>query len=277
MNQLQSAVKAEIFKPIFMNFPVLDRFGSFLSNRINARRLVRRFSEELEQRLLTSYKGVTCSSDSKKLGERLIAARNDGALNSKQFRDNLNAAFVAGQENPQLLLISTLYLLAKHPDVQDRLRDEVEAYDVEHPSHDELQNLPFLTSIIFESLRMFPPISQLINRKVSEPVMLGSEIYVPKDTYIGYNCYSTNRDPKAWGPTANAFQPERWGCSNQEILSRYRKSKARAEFISFHGGKRACLGEKLALLEMRISLFVLVKNFSWSLDPEWPDRKTPSL
>lgn len=115
MNQLQSAVKAEIFKPIFMNFPVLDRFGSFISSRINARRLVRRFSEELEQRLLTSYRGVTCSSDSKKLGERLIAAKDDGALNSKQFRDNLNAAFVAGQENPQLLLISTLYLLAKHP------------------------------------------------------------------------------------------------------------------------------------------------------------------
>lgn len=160
-------------------------------------------------------------------------------------------------------------------EVQDRLRDEVEACEVEHPSHDELQNLPFLTSIIFESLRMFPPISQLINRKVSEPVMLGSEIYVPKDTYIGYNCYSTNRDPKAWGPSANAFQPERWGRSNQEILSRYRRSKARAEFISFHGGKRACLGEKLALLEMRVSLFVLVKKFSWSLDPEWPDRKTP--
>lgn len=98
-----------------MNFPVLDRFGAFISSRIKARELVQRFSQELEHRLLMSYRGIACSLASDRLGNRLIAARNNGAFTAKQFRDNLNATFVAGQENPQLLLISTLYLLAKFP------------------------------------------------------------------------------------------------------------------------------------------------------------------
>lgn len=159
--------------------------------------------------------------------------------------------------------------------MQERLRREVEGCVAGDPSHEAFQDMPYLTSVIFESLRMFPPISQLINRRISRPVILGDGIYIPEGTYLGYNCYSTNRDPNVWGRSADAFQPERWGSTNEEIISRYRRSKARAEFISFHGGKRACLGEKFALLEMRVSLFVLVKQFSWALDPEWPDRKTP--
>jgi unspecific monooxygenase len=97
-----------------MNFPVLDKFGSLIPCRVRARNTVKWFSAELE-------KCVTQGQDDQEfpksgdLGTRLIAARDHGVLTQKQFRDNLNVLFVAGQENPQLLLISTLYLLAKHP------------------------------------------------------------------------------------------------------------------------------------------------------------------
>jgi unspecific monooxygenase len=138
-----------------------------------------------------------------------------------------------------------------------------------------LGKLPFLSSVIYESLRLFPPISQLVNRRVDRPVNLGDKIYIPRDTYVGYNSYATNRDPSVWGPTADEFMPERWGTNGEDILKRFRRAKARAEFISFHGGSRACLGERFALLEMRITLFILVKNCTWTLDPHWPDRMTP--
>lgn len=131
-----------------------------------------------------------------------------------------------------------------------------------------LGKLPFLSSVIYESLRLFPPISQLVNRRVDKPVSLGDNIYIPRDTYVGYNSYATNRDPGVWGPTADDFLPERWGSNSEDILKRFRRAKARAEFISFHGGSRACLGEKFALLEMRITLFVLVRHSKWALDPQ---------
>jgi cytochrome P450 len=135
--------------------------------------------------------------------------------------------------------------------------------------------MPFLTSVIYESLRLFPPIGQLVNRKAAEDVLLGGSIVIPKGTYVGYNCYSTNRDLAVWGPGANEFDPGRWGDSPAAIQKQYRLRRAKAEFISFHGGRRACLGEKFAMLQMRITLATLIRDWSWTLDPTWVDRKTP--
>jgi cytochrome P450 len=137
------------------------------------------------------------------------------------------------------------------------------------------QELPYLTSVIYECLRLFPPISQLINRQTSTDVLVGGEILIPKGTFVGYNSYSTNRDKSAWGLDADTFKPERWGSTSEEIHKTYRKARARAEFISFHGGKRACLGERFAMLEMRITLVELARTFEWVLDESWEDRKTP--
>ena len=117
INVLQSAVKREIFKPVFMNFPVLDRFP--FPSRTRARRAVDRFKNELKRALVESQErslglpGLAPTSDG--LGQRMLAARESGLWDEKQLLDNLTVAFVAGQENPQLCMISTLYLLAKHP------------------------------------------------------------------------------------------------------------------------------------------------------------------
>lgn len=140
-----------------------------------------------------------------------------------------------------------------------------------------LEDIPLMTAIILESLRLFPPIAQLINRRVApaEGALLGGNTYIPQGTYVGYSCYSTNRDPTAWGAAANEFRPGGWGSSAAEIQQQYKQRRARGEFISFHGSIRACLGEKMAPLEMRVTMWVLVSRFRWALDPTWPDRMTP--
>lgn len=159
--------------------------------------------------------------------------------------------------------------------MQDQLFDELTAqYDGE-VDQEYLQSLPLLTSIIYESLRLFPPIGQLINRRVSQSITLGGDIFIPEGTYIGYNCYSTNRDPEAWGDGANDFQPRRWGRTCQDIQKEYRRRRVRAEFISFHGGQRACLGERFAILQLKATLYVLVRSLRWRLDPKWSDKMTP--
>ena len=94
-----------------MNFPILD----WLPSRTKSREVITSFSKELAAGIEKSHEGKPSSLDSEKLGSRLLAAREEGLITQRQFRDNLNAAFVAGQENPQLLLTSTLYLLGKHP------------------------------------------------------------------------------------------------------------------------------------------------------------------
>ncbi|KLU85227.1 hypothetical protein MAPG_04257 [Magnaporthiopsis poae ATCC 64411] len=292
LNTLQLAVKREIFKPVFLNFPFLDRLP--LPSRMYARKLVRDFRHQLQSALETSHAAETTEKtqlSSNKLGARLLGALRSGIFNQKQFLDNLLIVFVAGQENPQLGMISMMYLLAKHPEIQDQLYAEISKLGGDSTlqqgqalpqdpcaASQVLEDIPLMTAIILESLRLFPPIAQLINRRVApaEGALLGGTTYIPQGTYVGYSCYSTNRDPTAWGPDENGFRPGRWGSSAAEIQQQYKQRRARGEFISFHGGIRACLGEKMALLEMRVTLWVLVGRFRWALDPTWPDRMTPS-
>lgn len=269
---LQTALKQQIFKPIFMSFPFLDRLP--IPSREAARKTIDRFKDELTSRLVQSHRDVDLDSPSDKLGARLLAARRSGRLSEKQFRDNLTVLYVAGQENPQIGLTSALYLLAQRPDVQALLLQEICETGADEPTYDVLRAMPYLTAVVYECLRMLPPISQLVNRRAAEGVMLDSHIYIPEGMYLGYHCYSTHHDTAVWGPDADSFRPERWGSSMVAIQKFYRQRRTRSEFITFHGGNRACLGERFATLELKATLFMLTKRFTWQLDPTWPNRIT---
>jgi cytochrome P450 len=158
---------------------------------------------------------------------------------------------------------------------QDLLRQEIISVRADQFEYISLQKLPYLTSVIYETLRLYPPISQLINRRTTQSIVLGGKIPIPADTFIGYNAYSTGRDLEAWGDDADDFRPERWGSSIEEINTHYRRSNSRAEFIAFHGGRRACLGQKFAMFEARLTMAVLVTSLKWIIDPAWTRRMTP--
>ncbi|KAL4792951.1 cytochrome P450 [Aspergillus venezuelensis] len=279
LHAFQMRIKPKIFDPIFLNFPFLDHFN--LPTRQEARKLVIEFTDKLVE---TVQKGhVSCHSHekdhTKNLGCRLLAAHESGLLTDKQLRHNMISAFLAGHENPQLLLISALFLLAEHPEIQSKLRDEVNSLPTDPNNeipYSALSTLPTLTSIIYEVLRLYPPISQLINRRTSTPTLLGGKIPVPEGTYMGYNAYSTNRDTDFWGATAEEFYPGRWGKNMDEINALFRRANAKGAFISFHGGRRACLGQKFAMLEARVTIAYLVKTLRWELDPTWPRMMTPA-
>ncbi|VVT55116.1 uncharacterized protein SAPINGB_P004435 [Magnusiomyces paraingens] len=261
----QLAVKKEIFKPIFLNFPILDTLP--IPSRIQARKEIEKFSKNLCNHIRRSNEKIDKSELN--LSNSMIAAVETGILTEKQFRDNAVIVFIAGHENPQLFLTTLLYICAKYPTIQEKLRDE------ETNSEVPLKERPYLNSVIYETLRMYPPISQLVNRKTARPAMLSNDVIIPKDTYVGYIGYATGHDPKVWGADADNFIPERWGSNIQEIRTNYLSAKSSSRLIAFHGGMRACLGERLALTETRVLLTELLKELSWELDPDWFDMMTP--
>lgn len=119
VHQIQYKIKKDIFRPIFMNFPFLDNFG--FPSRQKARELASHFTDQLVSELEgTCIDDKTHDYAKNKLPRALLDARQDGTFTDQQFRDNVTILFVAGQENPQLSIISTLYLLAKHPVRQKR-------------------------------------------------------------------------------------------------------------------------------------------------------------
>jgi len=114
-----------------------------------------------------------------------------------------------------------------------------------------------------------------MNRRTEEDVVLGDNIVLKKGTYCGYNGYTTNRDTEAWGPDSHEFRPSRWGNNAEEIQMLFRKSSSKSTFISFHGGRRTCLGIKFAMMGARVSISKLLTTVRWELDPTWPRRMTP--
>ena len=112
MNIVQTQLKPHIFHPIFLNFPFLDRFK--LASRQKARELVDYFHRELCGIVERSHQHEHDETCTHNLGCRMLAAKENQIWTDTQLRHNMTAVFLAGHENPQILLCAILHLLAEH-------------------------------------------------------------------------------------------------------------------------------------------------------------------
>lgn len=256
-------LKKQIFEPLYMIFTFLDKFP--IPSRMRARKALKEFKAYYINKIKTERN----NENTKKLGPRLAAAHENGLISEKQFQDNAMIAMIAGHENPQILLTTVMYLISKHPFVQKKLRAELAAHE------GAPESCPYLNAVIYESLRMYPPLAQLINRISRKKVCLGKNIIIPKGVYVGNNSFFTQRDRNYW-QTADLFMPERWGVTGEQIAANYRKAKSNCTLTAFHGRKRACLGQQFALTEVKKATVRLVQQFKIAIDPEWVERWTQS-
>lgn len=135
--------------------------------------------------------------------------------------------------------------------------------------------LPYLTAVVAELLRCYPPVRQVMNRISQKPSRLGNVGELPQGIYVAWNAYGVQTDTQVWGPTARDFIPERWGSSSEEILARMRKETAKGTFIAFNSHSRKCPGQDFALLQMKIVLFELVRRTKWHVAPDYKIKWSP--
>lgn len=266
LHQRLKFVKSQIFKPIYMNFPFLDKLP--IPSRIKAREEVDKFRSYFTNKIKDEQSKPGANKES--AGYKLYEALQKGKITEQQFTDNAVIILVAGHENPQLFFTSILYVLAKYPEWQHKLRDELDSIAL-----DDIETSKTLNSVLFEILRMYPPLGQIINRETTKNTLLGSNIRIPKCAYVGYNNFATGRDSSHWRDE-DEFNPERWGESNDEVLKNYKLAKIKCSLAAFHGGRRACLGEKFALFEAKIFVKYIVESFKLELDPTWREKLTPA-
>lgn len=204
-------------------------------------------------------------------------AYTSGRITEKQFRDNLKITFLTAHENAQQLVTSMFWQLGTRVDIQDRLREEIlnTAKTHPNPSQEVINNLPYLTAVVLELLRLFPPVSQLINRVAVQPALLGGELLIPAGAFVGWNAWAVHSNPDVWGPDAREFRAERWGDTVEEMQGRFRRETVRGTYIPFNAHKRKCLGQGFALLQVKILLFVLLGRVRWVVDPGYRLKMTP--
>ncbi|KAG9124291.1 cytochrome P450-dit2, partial [Ceratobasidium sp. 392] len=118
-----------------------------------------------------------------------------------------------------------LDILSTHPEVQDRLREELSQFmseaSTEEIDRDKIDTLPYLDAICREVLRLTPPVS-MIRRVCLEDTVLPlkypvntskgpqTSVFVPKGAEVSLGIDTINRDKDIWGPDADEFVPDRW-------------------------------------------------------------------
>ncbi|KAM6495402.1 Cytochrome P450 [Amanita muscaria] len=188
----------------------------------------------------------------------------------------------AGFDTTAISLSWTLVELARHPEMQDKLRRELLQFSGSDPTWDQVVTgsaCPYLDAVVHESLRLHPPVQALqrIADKddvvpLSSPIKTSSgkmvdSIFIPKGTMVTTPFVHMNRSEAFWGPNAKQFVPERWLEDNpypSKDFSGYR------HLYTFSDGPRICLGRMFALAEFKAVLSVLIRNFTFEL-PSGPD------
>ncbi len=200
---------------------------------------------------------------------RLIAARDDGGVgfDTRELRDEIITAFVAGHETTALTLTYTLQLLHEHPASAARLHEEVhdvlggQAATAEHASR-----LPFTRAVVQESMRVLPP-AWAVGREVVRPIQLRG-LDVALGTQLVVSPWVMHRDLR-WFDDPARFRPERW-------LEADPHPWPRMAYLPFGGGPRVCIGKHFAMLEAVLVLATLVQHVS--LHPHGPlPRLVPTV
>jgi cytochrome P450 len=182
-------------------------------------------------------------------------------MSPQDVQDEVLTLLLAGHETTTNALSWTFALLAANPPAQERLRAEVDsAYAAERPpSALDLTELPWTAACIDESMRLYPP-AWLVLRHTDQPARIGA-VDVPAGSTLVVSPFATHRIPALW-PEADRFRPERFAPGGSAHPVRRRPHAA---FLPFGGGARICIGEHFSLLEARIVLAVVTRD--WAVTP----------
>ncbi|GBM53404.1 Cytochrome P450 3A41 [Araneus ventricosus] len=191
---------------------------------------------------------------------------NDGTavgLSDEEIVANSYLFILGGYESTATSLAYTFYLLAKHPEIQDKLYEEIKK--AEDDSYITVQSLPYLNQMLTESLRLYPPITGFINRECSEDYQVGS-ITIPKGAVVQAPVWDIHHDPELW-PDPWTFDPNRFSPENKASLN----SMA---YMPFGIGRRNCIAAQFALSEAKLTIFKLVKKFRFEACEKTDDPLT---
>jgi cytochrome P450 len=185
-------------------------------------------------------------------------------MSDRLIRDEAMTIFLAGLEAVAMGLTWTLLLLATHPEVAQRLRDEVDKALGERLSPDlsDLPRLPYLQQVFKESLRFYPP-AYIVARQALETVTIGDRQFKKGDVFFA-SPYVQHRLP-AHFPDPLRFDPDRWENPDAERLLPHRYA-----FMPFGGGPRICIGGHFGMMEVHLILAAIVRSVDLTLPPDHP-------
>lgn len=191
-----------------------------------------------------------------------------GEMDAERIRDQVLTLLLAGHETTAQSLTFTSYLLATHPEVERRVRAELEDTLAGRPPEvGDLDDLPYLERVVRESMRLYPPVPGIVREPTDDDEIGGYR--VPEGATVTMSQWVIHRDPRFYDNPL-AFDPERWARSG-------RAERHPFAYFPFGGGPRRCVGDRFAMLEARLVLARLLQSIRFETVPETSLDLSPSI
>ncbi|XP_027933571.1 cytochrome P450 714C2-like isoform X2 [Vigna unguiculata] len=256
------------WKNIFRLIPGM----SYLPLKTN--REIWRLEKEVKEIILQVVKERKETSLEKDLLQVVLENVKDSKLSKEAIDnfivDNCKNIYLAGYETTAVSATWCMMLLASNPDWQDRVRAEVtEICRGEIPDFSMLSKMKQLGMVINEALRLYPPVT-VMSREALEDMKFG-ELDAPKGLNIWVMVVSLHTNPDIWGDDAYKFKPERFANGTTGCC------KLPHVYMPFGVGPRVCLGQNLAIVELKMIIALILSKFTFSLSPSYVHSPTLRL
>lgn len=180
-----------------------------------------------------------------------IRAAHPDSFSEADLRNEILTMLLVGHETVALALTYAMYLVARHPAVQNEIREEARSVfrdaAVEYPA---VEACPVVNAVISEALRLYPPVWAM-GREAIAPIDIQG-VPVPAGSQLLVSPWVCHRDPARFAD-ADRFMPHRWDDGLESRLPRF-------SFIPFGGGPRLCVGARFARIEASLVLATLLRS-----------------
>ncbi|KAJ7328869.1 cytochrome P450 [Mycena albidolilacea] len=191
-------------------------------------------------------------------------------LSDRELVSQIPTFFVAGHETTSTAASWALHALSQNIIAQTKLRKELLTVSTDNPTMDELNSLPYLESVVQETLRIHSPVTFRHRMAMEEDVLPLSKPYVdkegkphdslviPKGQIIYIPILAVNTDKDIWGPDAREWKPERWETIPDEVGA---IPTVWGNILTFFAGPHNCVGSRFAILALKAMLFTIIRAF----------------
>ncbi|XP_058049878.1 cytochrome P450 4V2 isoform X2 [Ahaetulla prasina] len=236
----------------YMNLKILHSF----TDKVIEEKVCKIKQQEQYQIGAASSNHLRKHKERKAFLDMLLNARDEDGkqLSYAGIREEVDTFMFEGHDTTAAALSWAIYLLARHPEIQRKVHnelDEVFGDSDHHITMEDLKKLRYLECVIKEALRLFPSVP-LFGRILNEDCYIRG-YKIPKGTDVIILPYALHRDPDNF-PEPEDFRPERFFPENSASRHPY-------SYIPFSAGPRNCIGQRFALLEEKTILATIFRHF----------------
>jgi cytochrome P450 len=238
-------VRKPMLKPLFL-----------LSGKYNENKKMKATGDALIMEIISARQ--QSKEEHNDLLDMLIQTKyEDGSgMSDQQLLEEAIILYVAGHETSANAMSWMWYLLAQHPEIEQKVLQSINtSLGSDDPSFEKLRDMGYCLQVVEETMRLYPPAWVVDREPLGDDEFEG--IQIKKGTDVLCFIYGVHRSKRYWDDP-DKFDPERFTPENK-------KKHKPFSYMPFGGGPRLCIGNNFALMEMQFVLAMMIKRYKFTL------------